>query len=84
MKKNSFLLFLLLPLAGQAQEKPTLNTTHSKTIEVQSAGVLDNQSTIADPIIRPKNELPISTKTNPDASNSCALAGLAAAPSVSL
>ena len=66
MKKNSFLLFLLLPLAGQAQEKPTLNTTHSKTIEVQSAGVLDNQSTIADPIIRPKNELPISTKTNPE------------------
>ena len=66
MKNNSFLLFLLLPLAGQAQEKPTLNTTHSKTIEVQSAGVLDNQSTIADPIIRPKNELPISTKTNPE------------------
>jgi hypothetical protein len=66
MKKNSFLLFFLLTLASQAQEKPSLKTTHPKSIEAQSAVVIDNQSTIADPIIRPKNELPISTKTNPE------------------
>jgi hypothetical protein len=66
MKKDSFLVFFLLPLACQAQDKPSLNTPHAETIEVQSAAARTNKSTIADPTIRQKNELPISAKTNPE------------------
>ena len=66
MKKNSCLVFFLLTLACQAQEKKSIRTPHSKTLQVQSTVVHDAPSTITDPAIRQKNELPISAKTNPE------------------
>lgn len=64
MKNTCCLFFFLFSIACFGQDKIDAQSIQTKAIHAKSA--TESKSTISDPIIRSKNELPLSSKTNPE------------------